>query len=332
MPKVSILMPVYNASRYISEAIDSVLAQDFQDWELILINDGSTDDSEAIIMQYEDNRIYYVKNRINLGLIKTLNKGLDLCEGEYIARMDADDVALSGRLRKQVNFLDNHRACLMCGTNAVVIDNSGKQSGRIRNLTNNNFLQISLLFSPSFIHPTVMIRKEILRSNKYNEAYKHVEDYELWCRIARQGKIANLSDELLAYRWHDTNVSVLNNKVQEELKDKIITDELRALEIVPTAEELYYHKITFRLYSLGHKQDVSVGQFGEISEWFSKLISQNEIHKKYNAKDLRAFLWARWIVLCISQKKYGKMIPAFASFNPLVLTKLLRLILFLKTK
>ncbi|WP_029905233.1 glycosyltransferase [Prevotella sp. 10(H)] len=332
MPKVSVLMPVYNAGKYLSRAIDSIIHQTFKDWELILINDGSTDDSEEIITRYEEARIYYVKNETNLGLIKTLNKGIALCGGEYIARMDADDISHPERLKKQVDFLDKHPDYLMCGTNAAVIDNSGKKTGRIRNLTKNDFLQICLLFTPSFVHPSMMIRADVLRQNPYEVAYKHVEDYELWCRIAKQGKIANLKDELLEYRWHDTNVSVLNNEVQDKLKDKIISDELRHLDIIPTEDELYCHKITFQLYSLGNKQAINIERFDDILAWFTKLIRQNEMKDIYEQESFIAFLWSRWIVLCLSQKRYSKVIPSFASFSPSVIGKLLKLILFLKDK
>lgn len=333
MPKVSVLMPVYNAGQYIARAIESILWQSYRDWELILINDGSTDDSESIICQYEDERIFYLKNEKNLGLIKTLNKGIDYCHGEYIARMDADDIALPDRFGQQVSFLDKHPEYLMCGTNAAVIDNNERRTGKIRNLTTNDYLQINLLFSPPFVHPSVMIRTETLKNNRYDEAFRHVEDYELWCRIARLGKVANIGKDLLEYRWHDSNVSVLHNKVQEELKDKIIVRELKTLDIQPTEEELYYHRITFRLYHLGNKKDIDITGFQGVSDWFSKLLQQNKSRKIYKQSAFTAFLWARWVVLCISQKKYGKaLLPAFKTLNPNVLVKLLRLVLFLSKK
>lgn len=333
MPKVSILMPVYNAGKYVSQAIESIISQSFKDWELILINDGSTDNSESIIMQYEDSRIYYIKNTENLQLIKTLNKGIDYCDGQYIARMDADDICLPDRLKQQVDFLDHHPDYLICGTSAIVVDNDGVKTGKIHNLTDNNFLQISLLFSPSFIHPSMMIRKEILQQNRYDEAYKHVEDYELWCRIAQQGKIANIDRELLKYRWHNTNISVVNNRAQDELKDRIIKNGLKRLEIAPTDKELFCHKITFQLYSLGNKQVISVDTYNEVSEWFTKLISQNKIKNIYNQSDFIAFLWSRWMVLCISQKNYRKIItPSFVSFKPAIIARLIKLTLFLRKK
>lgn len=333
MPKVSVLMPVYNAEQYLAQAIDSILKQTFTDWELILINDGSTDNSEAIITQYEDERIYYIRNASNSGLIKTLNKGIDFCHGKYIARMDADDVCEPSRLQKQVDFMELHADYVMCGTNATVIDNNGNETGKIENLSSDNYLKINLLFSTPFIHPSVMIRTEILRNNRYDENYLHVEDYELWCRLAQLGKVANIEDKLIRYRWHQTNVSVLNSTLQDELKGKVIQRELDIfLDLKPTKEELYYHTLTFNLYKLGNKADISTNEFDNISKWFSKIIAQNKRLKRYPESDLIAFLWSRWIVLSFSQKRYSKIIPNFASFNPQVIMKVLKLIFFLKSK
>lgn len=326
-------MPVYNAELYIAQAIESIITQTFTDWELILINDGSTDRSEAIISKYKDNRIYYLKNTENIGLIKTLNRGIDYCGGEYIARMDADDISFCDRLEKQVGFLDKHPSHIMCGTNALVINNFNDVTGRIRNLASNNLLQINLLFSDPFVHPSMMIRRNILIENRYDERYKHVEDYELWCRIANLGEIANLKKELFLYRWHNSNVSVLNADTQSKLKDKIIADGLKDLGIQPSDEELYCHKITFQLYALGKKQEVSIDQFDNVAAWFSKLIRQNKMKRKYSQSDFIAFLWSRWAVLCISQKKYSKLFfPKFTSYNPIVLVKLIKLVCVLSRK
>ena len=333
MPKVSVLMPVYNAEKYLHAAIDSILSQTFADWELIIINDGSTDKSEAIITGYSDDRINYVRNETNLGLIRTLNKGITLCKGKYIARMDADDISLPERLRKQVNFLDNNPEYLMCGTNAAVIDNQNNKIGKIHNFTDNNFLKIHLLFSVPFVHPSTMIPREILEANPYNEMYKHVEDYELWCRISDQGKIANLKNDLFEYRWHDTNVSVLYNNIQEELKDKIIKNQLSKLDLYPDKDELYCHKITFRLYNVGNKQKISIDRFDNISAWFSKIIARNKDIKIYDHNSLIAFLWNRWTVLCISQNKISKILfPGFISLSPVIIFKYIKLLFSLKRK
>lgn len=326
-------MPVYNAERFLAQAIDSILGQTFSDWELIIVNDGSTDNSKAIIESYSDERIKYCENESNLKLIKTLNRGIDLCTGEYIARMDADDVASPYRLEKQVAFLDENPLYIMCGTNAAVIDNEGKRIGKIQNLESNDFLQINLLFSDPFVHPTMLIRRDILSIKKYDEHYKHIEDYELWCRIAPMGYIANIGEELLEYRWHDTNISVVHSKTQSLIKDEIIKLQLQNLDINPTMEELYCHKITFQLYTMGIRQDVRLERFEAVSDWFSKLAKQNEKIGRYNKYDFVAFLWSRWIVLCISQKQYGRLLsPRFISYKPSVLRRILKLIYLLSKK
>jgi len=333
MPKVSVLMPVYNAQQFLAEAIDSIIQQCFEDWELIIIDDGSTDTSASIINQYKDNRIYCLKNEENLGLIKTLNRGVNYCNGEYIARMDADDIAMRDRLKLQVEFMDTHPQYVMCGSNALVINNENEVTGKIKNLTNNYYLQVNLLFSVPFIHPSMIIRREALLENRYDEDYLHVEDYELWCRLSQKGKIANLSQYLLHYRWHNTNVSVLNSEIQEKQKDQIIIKQIERLGLTPNKEELFYHKITFNLYRLGNKQDIPVKEIDRVGKWFQKLIGRNKEQKLFEHSHFVAFLWSRWCVLCISQKKYLKMLkPSFASLNPNILCKLIGLIFFLKQK
>lgn len=333
MPKVSVLMPVYNAERYLQEAIDSIINQTFTDWELIIINDGSTDGSETIIKAYTDKRIRLVNNEQNLKLIKTLNNGIDLCQGEYIARMDADDIAMPDRLQIQVDFMDKHPDYIMSGTNAIVIDNKGDKTGIIRNLSDSDLLKINLLFSDPFIHPSMLIRRQILASNRFNEDYKHVEDYELWCRISSSGEITNIGQDLLKYRWHDCNVSVLHSAEQDRLKNRIIREQLQSLNIEPTENELYSHKITFQLYSRGKRQEITADKFEEIEQWFYKLSKQNIVTKKYKISDFTAFLWSRWIVLCISQKKIGKLFfPKFAAYNIFTLITTGKLIYCLSKK
>lgn len=333
MPKISVLMPVFNAENYLKSAIDSIIAQTFTNWELVIVNDGSTDGSEKIIKSYNDKRILYVENERNIALIKTLNKGIDFCRGEYIARMDADDVAHPKRFAKQVDFLDNNPKYILCGTNASVIDKEGKVTGKVKNLTSNDFLQIHLLFSNPFIHPSIMIRNGMLYANRFDEHYKHVEDYELWVRLSKLGLMANINEDLLSYRCHDRNVSVLNTDIQNELKTQIIVEQLQNLDITPTEKEIYCHIITFKMYALGQKLKVSMTDFEAVEQWFLKLIAQNKKLKRYNRTDFVAYLWSRWVVLCISQRRYSKMFsPKFASFNPKVSVKLSSLILHLKNK
>ena len=126
IPDISVLMPVFNSERYLKTAIESILNQTFQDFELIIVDDGSTDASENIIRSFESEKIFSYKNAGNIGLIATLNRGIDLCRGKYIARMDADDVSLPTRLEKQFNFLKKNPEYALVGSNAERIDDKNK--------------------------------------------------------------------------------------------------------------------------------------------------------------------------------------------------------------
>jgi len=328
-------MPVYNASGFLVEAVNSIIDQTFTDWELIVVNDGSTDNSEAIIKKYNDSRIKYYRNEKNEGLIYTLNKAIGLSNGKYIVRMDADDIALPERLQLQYDFLSRNKEYAMCGGNAIVINGEGDNIGKIVNLQSDEYLRIHLLFSVPFIHPSVMIRAGILKNNLFDPAYKHAEDYELWCRIADDYKIANLNMNLLRYRWHNTNVSVLNQKKQDEVKDQIIIEQLKKIGLIPTREELDLHKITFNQYSAKDtvKKKEPFTNYQGLDKWFSKIMLANKSSAKYNPDALIAYLWSRWIVLCIAQKKVGKIFkPTFATFNFNILRRTFKLILFYRKK
>lgn len=334
MPKLSVIMPIFNADKYLREAIDSIIKQSFTDWELIVINDGSTDSSENIIESYTDTRLRYYKNKHNIGLIKTLNNGIDLCKGEYIARMDADDISEEDRFKLQIAFLEKNKEYALCGTNARVIDENNNETGKILNLETNDYLQINLLFSVPFIHPSMMIRSEVLKNNRFDVGYKHAEDYELWCRIADKHKVANIGNYLLRYRWHTSNVSVAHAEKQEEIKNKIICRELQNIGLVPSEQELYLHKITFRQFD--SKTAIAKKAFKDytgLDTWFQKIINANQQQGKYNGAALVAFLWSRWIVLCISQKRYSKIFnPRFASCKLSILIRTFRLLFFLRKK
>lgn len=333
MSKVSIIMPVFNAEKYLAEAISSIIDQTFNDWELLIINDGSTDSSKSIIEAQTDKRIRYVENETNLGLIATLNKGISLCNSQYIARMDSDDAAHPERLNCQVRFLDKNEDYLMCGTSAIVVDEKGNRSGSIVNPTRNEDLQISLFFTNPFIHPSMMIRRSALRNLRFDQAALHVEDFELWTRIAEKGKVANLSYPLLNYRWHNANVSSSNATIQESSKNEIIRKQLEKLDIKASDADLKVHRLTFNLYTLGHATKVKADNINAIREWFKVLIKKNKNKHLFRSSDLEAFLWSRWFVLCFSQNKIIKaFFPKFVSLNPLTVYKTLKLIVYLSKK
>lgn len=217
---VSVLMPAYNAAEHIGEAIDSILAQTFVDFEFLIINDGSTDNTVDIINGYDDPRIKLIHNDGNKGLIYSLNYGLKIAQGKYIARMDADDIAMDTRLEKQVSFLENNPDISILGTAFILMGTPHE----IHHPNYNEEIRIKLLDDGAFAHPTVMMRKDSIDSNniRYNADYKYIEDYQFWVEAAIKNlKMANLDEVLLQYRQHSNQVSSLKYEEQEETKQRI---------------------------------------------------------------------------------------------------------------
>lgn len=201
MPFVSVILPVFNGSLYLRRSIDSILNQDLRDFELIIINDGSHDDSAVIIKQYSDPRIHYFYQD-NLGLADTLNRGIGLARGKYIARQDQDDVSASNRLSLQVDFLSNNPEYAMVGSAAEIWVNGKKSSRVLRHPISDAELRFGLLFRNYFVHSSVLIRRDVLLEfggYSTNPERQPPEDYELWSRISRKYKLANLIEPLVSY-------------------------------------------------------------------------------------------------------------------------------------
>lgn len=211
--KLSVVLPVYNTKEcYLREAIESILNQTFTDFEFIIINDGSTDNSvEKVILSYTDNRIRYIKQE-NQGIARSLNNGFALAQGEYIARMDADDISLPERFAKQIAFLDAHQDISLCGT---AITKFRKDKTRVIIYPSEPRI-LDCLQMTCVAHPTVMLRITDFRKYnlEYNPDYK-CEDYELWSRALRYLKFYNISEPLLHYRIHENNLSVQTNIMTE---------------------------------------------------------------------------------------------------------------------
>lgn len=202
-PEVSVVMPVYNGARYIREAIESILTQTYKSFELIIINDGSTDNSEEIILSYQDPRIVYLKNQVNSKICVTLNRGLDAAKGKYIARLDCDDIAMPERLEKQTQFLDEHQEIGIVGCD-IILFGEHQDDCYYQSLHTDDDCKAGLLFNSCFAHPAVMIRRSLLEEHhlRYREEYKGLEDLELWWRLSSFTKFANLNEYLLRYRKH----------------------------------------------------------------------------------------------------------------------------------
>jgi glycosyltransferase involved in cell wall biosynthesis len=210
-PKISVLLPVYNGGKFLKESIDSVLSQSYKDFELLIIDDDSKDNTEEIIKSYTDARIKYFK-KAHTGLIGSLNLGLEKANGEFIARQDADDISDITRLEKQIDLFNKDPELILIGSYATKIDEFGEQAGELNYppLDWEGIKKYSILHNP-FIHPTVMFKKDIIKKVGGYKNFKHIEDYELWTRVIYKYKAANIPEPLLKYRVHTGQVTKKNN-------------------------------------------------------------------------------------------------------------------------
>jgi glycosyltransferase involved in cell wall biosynthesis len=202
MPKISVILPVYNGLPYLELAIKSILVQTFQDFELIIIDDGSIDESTSVIESFNDLRIRFVRQQ-NHGLAATLNKAIVLAKGEYIARQDQDDICLPLRMQRQVEFLNANPEVGMVGTAAEIWVGNERTSRLLAHPADDAALRFGLLFDNYFVHSSVMIRRSVFdKVGAYSEdrTRQPPEDYELWSRVIREYKVANLPEVLMAYR------------------------------------------------------------------------------------------------------------------------------------
>lgn len=197
-PKVSVVLPTYNRSLFIERAIKSILSQSYEDFELLIIDDGSTDNTAEIISKYSmrEPRILYLKNENNLGIQKTLNKGLREAKGKYIARIDDDDEWIDNdKLKAQVDFLDTHQDYVLVGTGKVVFNERGQELYRVLSKKTDIEIRNKILTINCFSHATVVFVKEAaIRVGGYDESEetRHVEDYDLWLKMGKVGELANL--------------------------------------------------------------------------------------------------------------------------------------------
>lgn len=206
-------MPVYNAQAYLRLAIESVLAQSEPNFEFIIIDDGSTDSTRDIVRGFNDERIKLICNEENKGLPRTLNIGLALAQGEYIARMDGDDICATERFKNQLTFMRENPDLAASGTWAIDIDENGSVLGEHRAWVGQKLNIYRLLPSP-MIHPTVIMRRDIVQDLGYGDDVKHGEDYDLWLRIQKQHRIDNLPQFLFKYRVHPASQTSLEGDLQ----------------------------------------------------------------------------------------------------------------------
>lgn len=290
-PKVSILLPVYNAEKYLSDCLKSLLNQTFHDFEIIAINDASTDASLSILYKYSeiDSRIKIYSNKSNLKLAATLNRGIQLSSSPLIARMDADDIALPNRLEYQYNFMLSNPKVAICGTNIKVLGTNQIWKMPI----SNSSIRASLVFNSPILHPTVIYQKHIIcKYSGYNENIIYAQDYELWHRLSKDSKIvfANIDIPLIYYRLTDSDKPSSYKEIQRKTADTIRKEQIKMLGIIPDTKQLTLHS----QISL-HQNISTLPQLFAAYRWLRLLVSSSN-----SSQTLKNLCWQYWKEICRS--------------------------------
>jgi glycosyltransferase involved in cell wall biosynthesis len=255
-PDTSVVMSVYNGEKYLGQAINSILNQTYSNFEFIIINDGSTDRTKEILESYTDSRIKIIHQK-NMGLIGSLNRGLSLSKGKYIARQDADDAAFEHRFEEQIRFLENSPETVLVGSSCSQINEEGEEIGIVHYPTTDTEIRWKLLFKNPFWHPTIMIRADILRREglQYDDRALYVEDYDLWSRTTQYGKCANIKMPLIQYRIHSKQITRQYREEQEARSRFVSRQNIKRLGIEITDDEMKKLRIFEELFPSSMNRD-----------------------------------------------------------------------------
>ena len=294
-------MSVYNGENFIHEAMESILNQTFTNYEFLIIDDASTDRSAEILNSYKDSRIRYIRNTQNIGLTRSLNNGLKLAQGIYIARMDCDDISLPERLQRQVEFMDRHPEVGVCGTWVRTI---GDRDGEVYTFpTEHKTIASKLFFENVIAHPSVIIRKKYLDEHdlSYDTELYCSQDYEFWIRCSKYFYLSNIPEVLLLYRLHGQQIRNQHAIDQLISADSTYLHQLENyLGITPSEEELSLHRAI-----IYQKNDVKNLHLKKINSWFAKLIQSNKKTQYYPEPQFTNMLREKGFSIFYSRIKQG---------------------------
>lgn len=294
LPEISVVMPVYNAEKYLNEAIDSVLNQTYSNFELIILNDKSTDSSKAIIESYlaKDSRIVFIDKETNVGPANLRNEGFDLARGTYIALLDADDIAKPTRFEKQIAVLKNNSEIGVCGTWFTTFGDKEK-SKVIQHPEKHNQIKVNFLIDCTIGNSTAFFRKEILGDIRYDKEYVPVEDYHLWSRLIVKTHFYIIQESLVDYRIHDSNISQTKIDNVKRSNRRIKIGLLKQFGIEETNSNLNSY-----IQLIEGQKGLDFEEIKLVSECYNHFINQNNILENFDATLLEKML----------QKSIGRII------------------------
>jgi len=284
---ISVIMPVFNAEKYIKESIESVLIQSYTDFEFIIIDDGSNDNSLNIIKEFKDSRIRLVTNTKNSGIVFSLNKALTFANGEFIARIDADDICLVDRFQVQVDFLRNNKDVGLCSGHFTTIDSNGKILKSFKVPISNEDCLMSFVFGNPIVHPAAMFKKSLaLKVGGYRAGTEPAEDYDFWQRLSYQTKLENLNTILIEYRVHENNYSRTKKDLYTEKFTSIFKNDKRLSDLIIPR----YMPLHIRCLMGTWMEKTSLKELREFISWKKSLIRKNKELKYFDTNSFNRYV------------------------------------------
>lgn len=292
-PLVSVVIPVFNGARYIAEALNSVLVQTLKEFEIVVVNDGSTDSTAHIISGYSDSRIRLVDHNNNYGLAEARNTGINNSRGKYIALLDGDDISDPTRLAEQVKEMERDQRIVFLGSWATIIDDKSRPTGKLWKMeSRDEDLRVLLLFRNRFIVSSTMFRRERVPGGLFQNV-PMAEDYSFAVAMSRIGRIGNLPKPLIRYRRHATSLTTSKQALMTECVEKILLQQLEDFGIRPSERELKIHQHVGRLLLQS-----SVSLLGECENWLCKLSNHNDVVQRFDSHVFREIVSKEWFELC----------------------------------
>lgn len=287
-------MPAYNTDKFIGDSIGSVLNQTFNDFELIIINDGSTDNTKKVVESFDDTRIKYFENKNNSGIVYSRNRGLDLVQGDFVAMLDADDIAHPEKFQLQIDFLKQNKEFGMIGSWAKFIDPNGRSiPGKWKLNASPEMIPAIMLFKNYFLQSAVVYTKDCIKNYRFKEGFDILEDYLIWLDIIKNYKTWNLPKYLVDYRIHPEGVTKKHKEEKFEKEKEVYRIQLRELGIQPSQQELELHSII-----RNNEPNNEIEILNQIEKWLLKIINSNNQTKVFNQKMLASIVFNRWLKVC----------------------------------
>ncbi len=313
MPELSIIMPLYNTEMYVAQAIQSLLSQTYTDFELIIVDDGSTDKSLEIVKSFKDSRIKIMRNQQNQGIVFSRNRGLKEAVGEYIAPFDSDDIAMPDKFRKQIDFLKTHPDFGLIGSWIKMIDENGKFiKKKWRLFAKPEEIPAQLLFRNYFAQSSVVIRREALPVSGYENGFSFGEDYRMWIDIAKKYKMWNYPECLLLYRVHSKNTTSININNIEKHEKMIFEYSFKFLNI-----EIDENSASILQLINNEEKIMQIYKLKEIEKFLILVLSRNADLNIYDQKQLQKVVVKRWLKVCFKERNMILKFPIRIISSPL---------------